>query len=317
MPGMGTRADEIVDLTDEAIPGAPASQRPAPGLLLGLVRTARPKQWVKNVLVMAAPAAAGELLTGSVLASALAAFVAFTLASSATYLINDAVDYEADRKHPRKRFRPIAAGQVPVSVAWGAAAGCLVAALALSLLAVNGAFALLLAGYVAMTLSYSFRLKQVAVIDLACVAAGFVMRMIGGGLATGIVLSEWFLTVACFASLFIVAGKRYAEIRELDGSATRAVLQEYTPSFLRVVYVMAMAVAVSAYCQWTFDRGDVSGDHLWYQLSAIPWITGLLRYALLLERGEGGAPEDIILKDRVLQALGAAWAIAFMIGVYV
>lgn len=292
---------------------------PTPSLATALLRTARPKQWVKNVLVLAAPFAAGQALDASVIAQAVAAFVAFTLASSATYFVNDALDYEADRKHPRKKHRPIAAGHVSVTTAWTAAATCLVLAMAISLLTGALAFTGLLAGYVVMTLAYSVKLKHVAVIDLACVAAGFVLRMIGGGLATGIVLSEWFLTVACFASLFIVAGKRYAEMREVGegNTASRAVLDDYTPAFLRVVYVMAMAVAVGAYCQWTFERGDVSGHHIWYQLSAVPWVTGLLRYALLLEKGQGGAPEEIVVSDRTLQVLGGLWAVLFMIGVYV
>lgn len=287
-------------------------------LAKGLIRTARPKQWVKNILVFSAPAAAGVLFERDILLDALIAFVAFTLASVSTYFVNDASDYLADRMHPKKRFRPIAAGIVPVKLAWVVAALCLASSLAISFISGPG-LAGLIAGYIAMTLSYSFWLKHFAVIDLACVAAGFVLRMIAGGIATDIPISNWFLTVATFSSLFVVAGKRYVELKELGegNNETRAVLSEYNVNFLRTVFGMSLAIAVAAYCQWAFERADIVGGHVWYQLSAVPWTLGLLRYALLLEQGHGGAPEDVFLSDRVLQSLGLIWIAIFGLGVYV
>ncbi len=284
----------------------------------GLLRTARPKQWVKNVLVFAAPAAAGQILEPDVLGTALLTFVVFTLASIGTYFINDASDYESDRQHPKKRFRPIAADVVSVRLAWVVAAACVIACLSLAATINGWKLALLMAGYITLTLSYSLWLKHLAVIDLGCVAAGFVLRMIAGGVATDIIISNWFLTVASFSSLFVVAGKRYAELAEMgEGRGdSRAVLAQYTVSFLRSAWVMAMAVAVASYCQWAFDRADANSSHVWYQLSAVPWVMGLLRYALLLERGHGGAPEDVLLSDRVLQALGLIWLLIFALGVY-
>jgi decaprenyl-phosphate phosphoribosyltransferase len=294
--------------------GSPAKTGP---LWLGLLKTARPKQWVKNVLLFAAPMAAGQLFAGAVLSNTLLGFAAFVLASVSTYFVNDALDYESDRRHPTKCRRPIAAGQVGLGAAWLTAAVTFAGAMAIAFALVNSAFGGLLIGYVAMTLSYSLYLKRVAVVELACVAAGFVLRMIGGGLATGVPISDWFLTVACFSSLFIVAGKRYAEIVEMgEGNQTsRRVLQDYTTNFLRTAYSVALAVSLAAYCQWAFDQADnVAG--IWYQLSAVPWVAALLRYSLLLERGQGGAPEEIIMRDRVLQLLGVIWIVIFLLGVY-
>lgn len=288
------------------------------GLMWGLLRTARPKQWVKNILVFTAPGAGGVLLHRDVMTDALVAFVCFTLASIATYFINDASDHEADRVHPKKRLRPIAAGIVGLRLAWSVAFGTLTLSLGLAILLNGWKLSALLLGYVALTLAYSTWLKHVAVIDLACVAAGFVLRMIAGGIATDIPISEWFLTVASFSSLFVVAGKRYAELVEMGEGQTRsrAVLGEYTPSYLRATWGMAMAVCIAAYCQWAFSRAALVEMPIWYQLSAIPWVLALLRYALLLEKGHGGAPEDVILSDRVLQALGAIWLACFAVGVY-
>lgn len=314
--------------TDSQPSAEAASQRPnsgpsraierSPSLVAGLLRTARPKQWVKNILVFAAPAAAGALFVPEVLGQALVAFLAFTLASVGTYFINDASDVASDRLHPKKRYRPIAAGLVPVPVAWAVAVVSIAAGLGLSYFLSGLALTLLIAGYLALTLSYSLYLKHVAVVDLGCVAAGFVLRMIAGGLATDIPISNWFLTVASFSSLFVVAGKRYAEAVEVgEGrAASRAVLAEYTVSFLRSAWLMSMAVAVAAYFQWAFERADAVGPHLWYQLSAIPWVLSMLRYALLLERGQGGAPEDVLSSDRSLQILGLIWLILFGLGVY-
>jgi len=273
---------------------------------------------VKNILVFAAPAAAGVLSEGEILRDSILAFFVFSLASVGTYFINDISDVESDRLHPKKRHRPIAAGSVGVPLAWGVAVTSLVASLTLAA-ALNGwRLAAVVAGYLLLTFSYSTWLKRLAVIDLACVAAGFVLRMIAGGIATDVPISNWFLTVASFSSLFVVAGKRYAEVVEMgEGQAgSRAVLKDYTASFLRTTCGVAMAVAVASYCQWAFERADIAGSHVWYELSAVPWVMSLLRYLLLLERGQGGTPEDVLLSDRALQVLGVIWLLLFALGVY-
>ena len=287
-------------------------------VLKGVLKTARPKQWVKNILVFAAPAAGGVLFESDTILKALFAFLVFTLASVGTYFVNDASDYEADRRHPKKRFRPIAAGTIPLSLAWGVAVVSIALSIGLSLAFSGPALAGLITSYVVLTCSYSFVLKHHAVIDLACVAAGFVLRMIAGGIATDTPLSSWFLTVATFSSLLVVTGKRYAEIIEMGEGQTgsRAVLAQYTPNFLRTMVGVALAVSVASYCQWAFGREQTSG-YIFYQLSAVPWLLGLLRYALLLEKGHGGAPEEVFASDRTIQILGLIWLILFGLAVYV
>ena len=284
----------------------------------GLVRTARPRQWVKNVLVFAAPGAAGVLFHAGPFLRSLAAFGIFCVTASGTYFVNDALDQAADQLHPTKRFRPVASGVVPVNVALGAGIGLLVAGIVLALL-VKAQLALVMAIYVGIQFAYSFWLKDEAVVDLAAVASGFVLRAIAGGVAAGVVLSNWFLIVASFGSLFMVAGKRHAEHLDLGESREdhRATLGQYSLSFLRFVRSVAAAVAIAGYCVWAFEKAAAAGSGaIWFQLSIAPFVIAILRYALLLEAGQGGAPEEIVLGDRPLEVMGAVWIFTFALGVY-
>ena len=302
----------------EPLRPVPDDAKPArPSMLGALVRTARPKQWTKNVLVLAAPAAAGVLTEGDVWPRVAVAFVAFCLAASGTYFFNDALDVDADREHPTKRHRPVAAGHLGTVPAKAVGAGLLVAALAVAAPVEGGRLVVVIAIYVALTVAYSSWLKHEPVIDLAAVASGFVLRAVAGGVAAGVPLSNWFLIVAGAGSLFIVAGKRHAEVHDLgtESSSHRAVLAAYSPGFLTFVRAVAASVAISAYCLWAFERGNESGYDLWYQLSIVPFVLGMLRYALLVEHGHGGAPEELVLSDRVLLVLGSAWVCLFALGV--
>jgi len=291
---------------------------PHRGLLKALVATARPKQWVKNVLVFAAPAAAGVLDDPAQLGRTLVAFVALCLAASGTYFLNDALDVHADRQHPTKRRRPIAAGHLSERLAFVVAGALMLAAVVLAAPIQNGELSLLVAGYIALTVSYSLWLKHEPVIDLGMVAAGFVIRAIAGGVATGVPISDWFLIVAGGASLFMVTGKRYAEQIELgDASAAhRATLTEYSAAYLSFVRAVAASLTVTAYCLWAFENAASTGDSTWFRLSIVPFVLAILRYAHLIEQGRGGAPEEIVFEDRVLQVLGLLWAVSFAFGVY-
>ncbi|MFM2078268.1 MAG: hypothetical protein RJA49_2158 [Actinomycetota bacterium] len=288
-------------------------------MIAGLFREARPKQWVKNLLVFAAPGAAGALDNWPILWRATAAFIAFCLASSGTYYWNDIHDVEADRRHPKKRTRPIASGAVPIGVAKIVGTVLLLAGIALAF-AVHWQLGLVVLGYVALTTTYSTMLKHVAVVDLVAVAAGFVLRAIAGAVATDVRMSSWFVLVTSFGSLFIVTGKRYAELREYGdhAGAARASLDDYTLGFLRLVLSVSVGCTLLSYCIWAFETKEVSGS-TWpfYELSIVPMVTALLRYTLILEQGHGAAPEEIFLSDRTLQLLGVLWAIVFGLGVYV
>jgi decaprenyl-phosphate phosphoribosyltransferase len=249
----------------------------------------------------------------------LVAFVAFCLAASGTYFLNDAMDVDADRHHPVKRNRPVAAGLISVRTAQVVAAVLLVVSILISLPLNDGKLAIVVAGYVVVTVSYSLWLKHEPVIDLGAVAAGFVLRAIAGGAATGVRLSDWFLIVAGAGSLFMVTGKRHAEQMEMDDDtahAHRRTLSEYSSSFLNYVRAVTSGVAITAYCLWAFERGAAVGDEFWFRLSIVPFVLAILRYALVVEQGGGGAPEEVVISDRVLQVLGVLWIGCFAIGVH-
>ncbi|MFE7898976.1 decaprenyl-phosphate phosphoribosyltransferase [Streptomyces sp. NPDC057424] len=298
-------------------------ERPAPprkgGLPAGLLRTARPKQWVKNILVIAAPAAAGELFSRHALSRLALVFVLFTACAAAVYLVNDARDADADRAHPVKRHRPVAAGQVPVPVAY-AVGGCLgVLAPAAAAWLCGPAVAALLTAYLAMQLAYCISLKHILVVDLAVVTTGFLMRAMVGGLALGIPLSRWFLITTGFGALFMVSAKRYSEAVQMAGKAgaTRALLTEYTTGYLRFVWQLAAGVAVLGYCLWAMEEGGVPHTSVlpWRQLSMVAFILAILRYAVFADRGTAGEPEDVVLRDRALALIGVSWVAMYGLAV--
>jgi decaprenyl-phosphate phosphoribosyltransferase len=339
-----------------AVHGA-GGRRRLSGSAAALIRACRPRQWSKNLLVLAAPGAAGVLLHRDVPGRVALAFIAFCMLASATYLFNDLRDREEDMAHPRKRSRPIAAGETSptlasVAMLLLAAGGLAIAAhLSMSLLALAG-------GYLALTASYTLLWRHVAVADIAVVASGFVIRALAGGLATGVSLSRWFVIVTSFGALFLVAGKRYAELaralaelragqgdrsgrgvdeteqplsaadrrdrRGLDAEELRRALEEgsvrnalysYTIPYLRFVMILAAAVAVGAYCLWAFQHRAHGTDAL-YDLTILPFVLWLLRYALLLDQGAGEAPEELLFSDPFLIVSSIAWVGLFAGSVY-
>jgi decaprenyl-phosphate phosphoribosyltransferase len=300
----------------EATAETPEVTRTPVSVVGGLLKTARPRQWVKNILVLAAPFTASQITNGAVLKDAAVAFVAFCLAASAVYFVNDAIDVEADRAHPTKRNRPIAAGIVPPQLAYVISVVLFLGALGVSLVA-SWQLALVIAVYEAVQLGYCLGLKHQTVIDLCIVASGFLMRSIAGGAAAGIPLSPWFLLVTAFGSLFMVSGKRYAEITlyEKTGAKIRASLAKYTPSYLRFVWATSAAVVIMTYGLWAFE---IRLDHnsVWASVSMIPFVIAVLRYAVDVDGGNAGEPEEIALRDRVLQVLGLAWVATLALSVY-
>ena len=286
-------------------------------MLVGLLRTARPKQWIKNVLVFAAPGAANALTHATPLRQTLIAFVAFCMAASGTYCINDSSDVESDRRHPSKRTRPVAAGVVGVSTARTVGVVLIMAAVGLSFTA-RWQLAVTVGAYVVLTTLYSVKLKHIAVVDIVAVALGFVLRAIAGATATGVPISNWFFIVASFGSLFIVAGKRHAEGAEVGGDAAelRSTLGEYSVAYLAYLRTVSTSAVLLGYCLWAFEKAaEAQHADPWYQLSILPFVLGILRYALLVDQGHGAAPEDVVLADRPLQVIGVLWLIVFGLGV--
>ncbi len=291
-------------MSENVVIGPPAN------LITGVVKAVRPRQWVKNVLVLAAPLAAlgGPVRYDytEVLTKASVAFVVFCLAASSIYLINDARDVEADREHPTKRFRPIAAGVVPEWLAYSLAVVLGVASLGISWWLTPN-LAVVMAVYLGMQLAYCFGLKHQAVMDICIVSSAYLLRAIAGGAATDIPLSQWFLLTAAFASLFMVAGKRYAELQvaERTGAKIRKSLESYTSTYLRFVWTMSATAVVVCYGLWAFERDRHSGS--WFAVSMVPFTIAILRYAVDVDGGLAGEPEDIALRDRVLQLLALTW----------
>ena len=289
----------------------PTSRLPA------AVRAMRPRQWIKNVLVVTAPLAAGRLFERHVLLNAALAFVAFCLVSATVYLINDVRDVEEDRLHPRKRFRPIAAGELRPAAALVLAAITGAAGFTLGFLT-SVQLGITLAVYVAIQIVYSVYLKHLPVVDLAIVASGFLLRAIAGGVAADIVLSQWFLLVASFGSLFMVAGKRYSEMKSIGAEGgTRRSLERYSESYLRFIWMLAAVMVVISYSLWAFEnRLPAFLGVPWTAVSIAPFTLGLLQYALEVDAGSAGEPEDVVLHDHVLQGLGLVWLVVISIAVF-
>lgn len=284
-----------------------------------LIVEARPKQWLKNVLVFAAPGAAGVIDHPKAFLQTLAAFACFCLAAAGTYYLNDAADAEADRLHPRKRFRPIAAGEIPIGLARVLGAGAIVTSVAAAAL-VNWHLAVVVGCYVVLTTAYSAWLKHMAVLDVVGVAAGFVLRAVAGGAAVDVPISNWFFIVASFGSLFMVVGKRRAEVGEMgdDAATFRSTLGIYSSGYLAQLQTISTSVVLVGYCLWAFEKAAESGASVpWFQLSIVPFALAVLRYALLIDSGHGGAPEEVVLGDRGLQVMALGWALLFAAGVYI
>jgi len=286
-----------------------------------VVRLARPKQWAKNILVFVAPGAAGVLTHPTALLHALGAFGIFCAAASATYFVNDTIDAETDRQHPRKQLRPVAAGRVSPGVAVTGALVLFAAALVSAAFLAGWPLVVVAASYGIITVGYSLWLKRQPVIELTAVASGFVLRAIAGGVATRVPLSSWFLVVTSFAALFIVIGKRTGEHRTLgdDRGLHRIALEQYSQPFLRSALTLSAAGAVTTYCLWAFEKGGLAqhGGHLvWIELSVAPVITGVLYVLRLLDAGRGGAPSELAWEDRTLQVLALVWAVLVGIGIY-
>jgi decaprenyl-phosphate phosphoribosyltransferase len=236
-------------------------------LALAAVQASRPRQWPKNLLVFTAPLAGATLGRSYGFGYALVAFAAFTAASSAVYLINDVMDAERDRLHPTKRLRPIASGRLPRRVAVGLAIALLAVALLASLAIGEPRLAGVVSAYVTISLLYSLGLKHVPGAELLVVALGFVLRAIGGAVATHVPPSAWFLTVCSLGALMVAIGKRYTELSVLGDEAVahRPVMRWYRPWMLRAGQRAAAIMMLVAYLLWALSEPDP-----WMRSCAIP-----------------------------------------------
>jgi decaprenyl-phosphate phosphoribosyltransferase len=293
-----------------------ARRRASDGAVIGLLRAMRPRQWTKNLLVLVPLLPAGPALRQVDLLDVVVAFGAFCLISSSVYLVNDARDVESDRAHPVKRYRPLAAGVVPIPLAVVVAVVLAAAAFALSA-TVNVPLLVTVATYYGIQLAYCFGLKHEPVLELACVASGFMLRALAGGVAADIPLSSWFLLTAAFGSLYMAAGKRYGEARmgERTGARVRRVVQRYTMTFLRFVWTLSATVVVLTYTLWSFEVSQRTESVL-SVVSVVPFTLAILRFGINVDAGTAEEPDEIVIHDRVLLALGLVWAFLFATAVY-
>jgi decaprenyl-phosphate phosphoribosyltransferase len=288
-------------------------------MMRALLKEARPTQWSKNLLVFAAPGALGVLNQWEPLWKSLVVFIAFCLVASGTYYWNDIKDVAQDCLHPKKKFRPIASGQIPLGVARVVGTGLLAGGPVLAFFVRPQAGAVL-ALYAVLTLGYSTRLKHVPLLDLAIVSSGFVLRAMAGAAATTTPMSNWFVLCVTFGSFFIVTGKRFAELLELGASAgdTRASLKSYTLDFLRQLLVISCTATVLSYCLWAFENATNNNEIIpLHGVSIVPMVLALLRYLMVLEKGGGGAPEEVFMRDRTIQVYGLIWLTVYALAVYV
>jgi decaprenyl-phosphate phosphoribosyltransferase len=277
-----------------------------------LIMTVRPKQWAKNLLVFTAPVAAGKIFQGNTLLKTFLAFLAFCFISSVGYIVNDLRDLERDRRNPKKSKRPLASGRITTVQSMYVLALCaLLGVFASSALSFSFQIVLLL--YLTSTLSYSFGLKHQPVVELMVVALGFVLRAIGGGVATGTPISRWFLVVTSFGSLVIVVAKRLAEAESLADVDVRPVIREYPLPFLRFVLAVSAAVTLTGYSLWAFS---LPVSRHFGQISLLPLCLGLFRYVWLVEKGSGEVPEELLLHDVVLLLSGLATTVLLLLSMY-
>ena len=300
-------------------PEAPARTAAWPlalaGVILAAVQATRPRQWPKNLLVFAAPLAGATLGRADGFGYALVAFAAFTAASSAVYLVNDLIDSERDRLHPTKRLRPIASGRLPRPVAVVLAVVLLITALLASLAIGEPRLAGVIGAYVTMSLLYSLGLKHVPGAELLVVALGFVLRAIGGAVATHVPPSAWFLTVCSLGALMVAIGKRYTELSVLGASAAahRPVMRWYRSWMLRGGQRAAAVVMLAGYVLWALSEPD-AWMRGWHLASAVPLAAALFRFDVLTGLADGRPVEDLVARDPAMICCELTWLTTFTVG---
>jgi decaprenyl-phosphate phosphoribosyltransferase len=300
---------------------APATDAPVTSVrrLRGVVRTVRPHQWVKNVFVLAPIVFAKEMFAPFVLSRAASAFAVFCLLAGAVYAMNDIADREADRVHPVKRLRPIASGVVPLGWAYALSATLVVVSLAWSV-SLGWAFAIVALVYFAQNVWYSFQLKHVAYLDVSCIAAGFVLRVMGGGYATHIQVSKYLLLCTALLALFLGFGKRRHELAaaEANASAQRAALESYSRRGLDLALGITALLTVVTYVAYTLDshtREFFHSDHLWLSTGFV--ILGVLRFLHIVKnRPLAESPTQEMLHDGAFVGIVLGWVVLVMWLVY-
>ena len=285
--------------------------------LRDLLTSARPRQWVKNLFVLAPLIFAKRATDLDAAAAALGAAALYCMASSAVYLFNDLRDVEQDRRHPEKRHRPIAAGRVGEGTALGTA--LLLAVGAVGGAAILGpAFAAVVAAYLLLNVAYTLKLKHMAYVDVTIIALGFLLRVIGGGLAIPVEVSGWILLVTLFISIYLGLGKRLHELAVVPDGGGRRVLRQYSAHVARVLFRLSGALALGAYIAYTLSHRAQDN----FGTAALIWTAplvalGQLRFDIMVRSTDPRSPTDGLLSDWMFLVVGALWSIAVILLVYV
>lgn len=285
-------------------------------VVAGLLRV---RHWIKNVLVLFPVVFGGTLLSdGRALGAAVAGFFAVSLVASGVYVVNDIRDVERDRAHPVKRRRPIASGAVPVRAAAVVAAALLAAGLAVDLAFVgpDPAPVACLAAYVALNLGYSLGLKNVPIADVTILAAGYLIRVLYGSCATGIAISSWMYLTVLSLSFYLGLGKRKGELDAAAGGPVRPVVAKYPADFLSSNMTVFFALGLVFYSLWATDAGTVAATSGAMVLTIPIVFVICLRYSLVMGREGQGDPIEVVLGDRPLMAMLAAFAAAVLLAIY-
>jgi decaprenyl-phosphate phosphoribosyltransferase len=287
------------------------------GRLAAVVQSMRPKQWPKNLLVFAAPLAGGTFGPAGGFWLALVAAAAFIAASSAVYLVNDVLDFDRDRQHPIKRNRPIAAGMLPRSNAIAIAVLLGLGSVAAGPLAGAPWLAAIVGAYLAISFWYSAGLKHLPVLELGAVASGFLLRVLGGAVATQVRPSGWFLLVCGLGALMVAIAKRSIEMASLGqrAAAHRPAMRYYTIATLRRGQIAASVIMVICYLLWAGGEPS-SAARPWHLASVIALAAALWRFGWLAASGTAKPVEDLIARDPVMIGFEVAWLALFAVGLY-
>ncbi len=283
-----------------------------------ILKSMRPKQWAKNAIIFAALVFDRQLSNIPALLHIFAGFILFCLVSSSVYLINDILDKEADKNHPKKSKRPIASGNLPVSTAIIAVGLFLIVVFPVAYF-LSPTFLLIIALYFFLNLAYSIWLKHIPLIDVLVIAAGFVLRVAAGvSLIEVERFSPWLYVVTTLGALYLGFGKRRAELALLAEGANshRKVLDGYTIPFLDQLIIIVSSTTIIAYSLYTFSAPNLPANHA--MMLTIPFVIyGVFRYLYLVQvKEEGGAPEDLLFSDRPLQLTLVLWGLAVLIVFY-
>jgi len=286
-----------------------------------LVQLLRPEQWVKNFFIFFPLFFSGQLLNTDLLLQCVIAFFSFSFAASSIYCFNDIYDVEADRLHPKKCKRPIASGAIPVRTAYALMAVCLVISMAILLLSVQKYLLMALIGfYYLMNLAYCVKLKQYAIIDVVVISIGFVLRVVAGGTATGIWLSEWIVIITFLLALFLAFAKRRDDVVlfQNTGISSRKNTSRYNLDFMNQVMTVVSTVTVVAYIMYTLSPDVIERFHSRnIYITAVFVLLGIIRYLqVTIVDLKSGSPTEVLLKDRFVQFCLAGWIVSFLIIIY-